>query len=175
MLFSSRINSHKLTKILSGVFLLFAFSQIVIPLDPIPITLQSLAVLLIGITYDKSSGLTTVLIYLVLGFLGVPVFAGMKSGLGGPSAGYLFGFLFAIYLMNKSKEKFGLTSYYAMTFTLLLGLAGIFLLGIIWLSSFIGLRAAIKVGLIPFIIPGLVKTFLLLIILRMINFSLNKR
>jgi biotin transport system substrate-specific component len=170
MIFSSISRQLNLVKVLSGVILIFAFAQITIPLDPIPITLQTLAVILIGLTYQMSEGLAAVTLYVVAGALGIPIFANMSSGFGGPSSGYLIGFIAAVYGINKFKERFGIASFLLIVSASILGSIIIFAFGLAWLSAFIGVSGAIQHGLMPFILPGIIKAFLLGVILKTIRF-----
>ncbi len=81
-----------------GVVALTICAKIRVPLWPVPATLQTLAVLLIGATFGLRLGVVTLLTYIALGALGVAVFAGDSAGLGylaGPTAGYLVGFVVA--------------------------------------------------------------------------------
>ena len=83
---------------LAGSTLIALCAQIAVPFFPVPITLQTFAVFLIGLTYGWRLGGITVALYLLEGALGLPVFSGGKGGMivfMGPTAGYLAGFLFA--------------------------------------------------------------------------------
>lgn len=171
MTYKTIAKSSEVLKILSGIFLIFASAQITIPLHPVPITLQTLAVMLIGLTYSMSSGLAAIISYVILGSLGLPVFAHMSHGLSSPSSGYLIGFIAAVYVMNKFKQRFGISSILSIVSASILGSIVIFSFGIAYLSTFIGFSGAIQHGFIPFIIPGLVKFCLLAIILRIIKFK----
>ena len=90
----------KLVLLFAGVAVLAISAHIKVPFYPVPITMQTLVVMLIGFTYGIRLGSSTVLVYLALGAIGAPVFAG-GAGLAymsGPTGGYLFGFLVAVYL-----------------------------------------------------------------------------
>ena len=81
---------------LSGSLLLAVSAKIQVPFWPVPMTMQSLAVLLIGITLGSRMGAATIVLYLAEGFCGLPVFAGATAGpayMAGPTGGYLIGFL----------------------------------------------------------------------------------
>ncbi len=160
-------------KIFSGFMLMFAAAQITIPIDPIPITLQSLALMLIGLTYNMRNGLSAVILYVFAGSIGMPVFANMASGLSGPAVGYFIGFIVCIYAMNKFKEKYNIDSVFKIILTCAIGTIPIFFFGVTWLSNFIGFKNAIIHGLMPFIIPGIIKSILLALSLRAIKFKIN--
>ncbi len=162
---------QRILKIISGIVLIFACSQISLPLEPVPITLQTVAVMLIGLTYSKSDGLISMIAYVLAGTAGLPVFANFASGITSPSSGYLFGFIAAVYVMNQFKEKFGLRSFLSIIFACVLGNIILFAVGIAWLSTFIGISGAITHGLMPFVAPGLIKACLLSASLKVIGFK----
>ena len=126
--------------------------------------------MLIGLTYGKNEGLAAMIAYVLAGAIGLPVFANFGSGLSGPASGYLFGFIAAVYGINIFKEKFGLRSFLSIMSSCILSNIILFTVGIAWLSAFIGLSSAITHGLLPFIIPGLVKVFILSGALKAISF-----
>ncbi len=148
---------------LFGVTILFAGAQISIPLQPVPITLQTVSAMLIGLTFSKRAALTSALSYLGLGAIGLPMFANYMSGIGvifGTSGGYLVGFLIGAYVMAVLKEYFS-SSWVGMLTNCFVGSAITFALGITWLSTFVGFEKAITLGFVPFIIPGLLKAVVL--------------
>ena len=153
----------------SGVALLFASSQIYIPLDPVPITMQSVGIMLIALLYDTKRGLITYGFYMALGAMGVPMFASLSAGINtifGSCLGYFIGFGVAIYTMNLIKEKIGTHSFIKIALNCFIGTIIIFIFGIFWLSLSLGFKEAIMVGLVPFIFPGMVKTVVLSVVLR---------
>ena len=108
------VKSLKQSKLLRYVFLaligsiiLAVSSKIKIPFYPVPMTMQTLVVLMIGIVFGWKLGLATVSLYLFEGIIGLPVFSGTpEKGLGlvyftGPTMGYLLGFLVAVYISGK--------------------------------------------------------------------------
>jgi biotin transport system substrate-specific component len=129
-------------------------SWISIPFFPVPLTLQTMFVLLAG-TVMKRSALIPVAGYLMLGMLGLPLFHNGLSGIGiliGPTGGYLIGFVPAVLitgiLYGNDSKKIRITG-------LVLSIAVIFACGIAWLcwSTGIGIATGILIGLVPFI-PG---------------------
>ena len=148
-----------------GIALLAIASQIAIPVpfSPVPITAQSLMVLIIGSLFGAKRALYTTLGYLALGSMGAPIFSAGSFGLAkvfGPTGGYLLGFAIAAYLMGKLAElKKDRTIKDAIAlFTL--GHVVIFAVGLTWLSFYVGANNTLAMGLYPFI-PGLIiKTFL---------------
>ena len=163
--------AQKLIKIISGFILMFACSQLSIPLKPVPISLQTVGIMLIGLTYNRSEGIATIIAYVLAGAIGLPVFANFNSGLGGPTSGYLFGFIATIYCMNKFKDRFGLQSFVSIVGACFVGTVITFVFGLAWLSFLIGFSGAITHGLMPFIIPGIVKAVILSASLKAIGFK----
>ena len=134
-----------------------AFIIIPLPFSPVPITLQLLFVFLAGGLLGKKLGLLSQLIYVMIGTIGIPVFAGGMGGIGalfGPTAGYIYGFLFAAYISGLGRKSFWskITVYTA-------ALSVIYLSGILglMLTTGIGFVKALTVGIIPFIAGDLLK------------------
>ncbi len=139
-----------------------------IPFSPVPITGQTFGVLLIAMTLGKTRGSTVVLAYLAEGAMGLPVFAGGKSGMAalmGPTGGYLLGFLASAYLVgylaDRGWDKHWATSVFAMIF----GTALIFVFGLIWLSRFIGGESVMMLGFYPYLPGAVVKIIVASVIL----------
>lgn len=143
-------------------------AQIAIPLpfSPVPFTLQVLAVILSGLLLGPRYGALAMTIYVLVGSVGVPVFAGFKGGLGviaGPTGGYLLSYPiaaavagFAAYAAANAPRR------RALTLSFLCGaaaLAVIYTLGAAWLSVAAGLPPAVAVaqGVLPFVVFDLVK------------------
>ena len=150
---------------LLGLLLLFVCSQIAIPLKPVPITLQTTAVLLLGLAWPRKSAVTAVSSYLLFGAAGMPVwanFSGSFAYLCGPTGGYFFGFLVAVYAMARLRETvFTQKSYSNLLLLSFIGQVCIYAFGLLWLNNFVGsFEALLQGGLIPFIIPGVVKAFI---------------
>ena len=161
-----RSNLRHLSFVFWGVGLLFLTSQISIPLEPVPITLQTVGVMLIGLLFERRAAVHTVLVYLSLGGIGVPVFANFHGGatyLFSKSGGYLWGFLAAVAVMTTLRSKLKLQdhNFFHIALNCLAGTIVVFMCGIGWLSQFIGFEAAIRFGLVPFIIPGIIKILVL--------------
>lgn len=150
-------------RVLLGVALLVTTSQLNIPIQPIPITLQTVGVMLIALFYSTSNAIAVISFYLLLGMLGVPVYAGFTSGISklfGPSGGYLWGFLVAAIVMCILKRYLKNTKLAHILLNCLMGTIVILACGVIWLKFFVGFASAIKTGLYPFIIPGLIKVLI---------------
>jgi biotin transport system substrate-specific component len=146
----------------AGIVLIAASARVTVPLPMVPMTLQTLAVLLVGAVYGAGLGAATVLLYLAAGALGLPVFAGAASGLvalQGPTAGFLAGFVAAAALAGRFGGGGG---FWRLLAVMALGQAGIVLLGYLWLAFGFGLGAAKawRVGVSPFLAGAAVKSFI---------------
>lgn len=145
----------------ASVFIAIA-AQVAIPLpfSPVPLTLQPLAVILVGVTLGSVRGAAAAALYLLEGFSGLPVFAlghGGPMWLAGPTAGYLFSYPFAAFLAGWLSERgWGSTTVRAIA-GMLAALGVIYLGGWSWLAAFSGAQAAWTAGVRPFIIADIVK------------------
>lgn len=156
---------------LTGAILLFACAQITIPLSPVPITMQTTAVMLIALLYNLRNGLRAISIYTIGGAVGAPLFHGGSFGihvLSGPTGGYLIGFIACIYVMNLIKEKLKPSSLFNLVINCATGIFIIYGCGVAWLTVLFGFSKAITVGLMPFIAPETIKVLLLSSILKAI-------
>ena len=152
-----------------GSILLAISAKIKIPFYPVPMTMQTFVVLLLGISLGWKLGLFTVVLYLVEGIAGLPVFAGTpEKGMGivyftGPTMGYLIGFLAAVYLTGFFTFDNNLFKNFAK---LLFSVSFIYLLGLIWLGSLIGWdKPVFKLGAQPFLLAELFKISLLALLI----------
>ena len=139
--------------ILIGTLILAISAKVQVPFWPVPMTMQTFVVFLIGMTYSVRLSFLTLLVYLAEGAFGLPVFAagGGLAYLVGPTAGYLYGMLVAAIVISFFAGKGFGSSYIKTTLTLLLGSIIIFSFGIFYLGSLIGYEKAFQAGLIPFI------------------------
>jgi len=130
---------------------LSAYVRIPLPFSPVPLTLQTLFVLLAGVTLGASAGAASQVLYLAAGACGLPVFAG-SAGLAGPTAGYLLAFPLAALIAGLLARRRTRT---ALAVGLLGGTLCIYLLGSLWLALLSGgsLSAALAAGVLPFL-PG---------------------
>lgn len=132
-------------------------SLISIPIGAVPISLQSLAIMIAGLCLKPKEAASSVLVYILIGAVGIPVFAGAKSGVGvlvGPTGGYIVGFLVGAFVISKFVEKkFSLQN--AALGLFLGGLVVVYLIGVCWLcyQTNMPIEKAIKVGMLIFI-PG---------------------
>ena len=152
---------------LLGSILLAISSKIKIPFYPVPMTMQTLVVILIGIVFGWRLGVATIALYLFEGIIGLPVFSGTpEKGIGiiyftGPTMGYLIGFVVTVYLAGSFvyKNNF-IINFLKLTFAV----SFIYILGMFWLGNLIGWDKQIfKLGAQPFLLAELFKiTFLTL-------------
>ncbi len=146
---------------LVGSALLIASAKVQVPFWPVPMTMQTYAVTVIGMAYGWRLGAATVLLYLAQGAVGLPVFAGAGAGLGyfaGPTAGYLFGFVAAAALCGFLAERGLGRGLVGALVAMTLGTALILAIGTAWLAVFLGsASAAIAAGVVPFILASVVK------------------
>ena len=144
--------------------ILSILAQITIPLPPIPITGQTLAVGLIATTIGSRFSTYTILVYLGLGTIGLPVFSSFTSGLGilfGPTGGYLIGFIPAAFMTGFWLEKRGFTNIQAIAANLI-GMSITLMFGLLWLkfSASLSWSAAFLTGFMPFLPVGILKAFI---------------
>lgn len=148
--------NYQLLLIVAGSLLVALSAQIELPMWPVPVTLQTLAVLLVGGVLGSRLGALSMVLYLFEGTLGLPVFAGGAGSLAyfaGPTAGYLFGFVAAAYIVGWFCERGWDRHVATAVIVMLLGTATILLLGLPWLAQFTGWHQVFNLGLFPFI-PG---------------------
>ena len=155
----------KTVAVLLGTLFLAASSWIEVPMFPVPMTMQTFAVTLIGALYGWRLGAVTVLAWLVEGAVGFPVLAGGAAGLAhfaGPTGGYLAAFPLAAALVGFLAER-GWTAegkLFKSFVAMLLGNAFILAFGGAWLAAMIGVSDAIQFGVVPFILGAIVKSAL---------------
>ena len=137
--------------------------SISLPFSPVPITGQTLVVLLVGLLLGRTRGTAAIAAYLAQGAAGLPLFAGGKSGLTtlfGPTGGYLFGFLAAAYIVGMLSELKFKRSVFQAASTLILGNIIIYIFGLFWLARFVGESQVLQLGLYPFLVGDLLKILL---------------
>ena len=150
----------KAALVVFGSLLLAVSAQFKIPLYPVPVTGQTLVVLLIGMTYGPRLGGITIAAYLFEGAIGLPVFAGGAAGVAvlmGPTAGYLFGFLLAAIAMGYLAERGTGRTVVSTIAAMVIGNCVIYLCGALWLANFIGFAQAIAAGVLPFLYGDVLK------------------
>lgn len=136
-------------------------AQIIIPFGQVPFTLQTLGVFLSASLLGIKRGILSVLIYILLGAVGLPVFSGFSGGLGfllGPTGGYIVGFLFTAFIVGFMTEKLG-KNLWVLVASMVIGILICYAFGTVWFC--IIMKKDILYGLlwcvVPYIIPDIVK------------------
>ncbi|MBZ9995362.1 biotin transporter BioY [Mesorhizobium sp. BH1-1-4] len=147
-----------------GTLFLALSSYIEVPMVPVPVTMQTFAVTLIGALYGWRLGAVTIAAWLVEGAVGFPVLAGGAAGASyfvGPTGGYLFAFPVVGVLVGWLAERGWNGNRVVLAFiAMLLGNLACLVLGTAWLAVMIGAEQAITFGFVPFIVGGLLKSAL---------------
>ncbi|VCU53094.1 Biotin transporter BioY [Thermus thermophilus] len=177
-LWPQRTLARDLLLILAGSLFVALTAQIALPLPftPVPITGQTLGVLLVGAALGSRLGFLALLAYLLEGAMGLPVFAGGTGGIAkilGPTGGFLLAFPLAAGLVGLLVERFGLDrGFFGTLLAMLLGNALLYLVGLPWLAAWLmgagkfgGVSALLAMGLFPFIPGDLVKAVLAALLL----------
>ena len=154
----------KISLVLLGTLLLTISAKIKIPFYPVPMTMQTFVVVLIGIAFGWKLGLATIFTYLFEGAIGLPVFAGTpEKGIGisymiGPTGGYLFGFILSVFIagfVNLNKNIF-------IKFLLIsLSIFAIYVTGVPWLAYLAGWEIAYVWGVKNFVLAEIFKISIL--------------
>ena len=147
----------------AGTALLWISAKIQIPFWPVPATLQTLMVVLIGAFYGSRLGFATIIAYLAEGLAGLPVFVGTpEKGLGlaymvGPTGGFLLGFAVAAFLIGLAVERGWGKSLLSTLAAMIIANVAIYSFGLTWLGTLVGPQKAILFGLTPFLLSDAVK------------------
>lgn len=156
--------AKKAAIVAGGSIFLAVLSQIAVPFFPVAMTLQTLAVMLIGVTFGFRLASATVVLYILEGAAGLPVFTGfanMAVLIAKPyTSGYIAGFLVAAAVMGFMADRGVTKSWLGMIATLVVGEVVIFALGIAVLGYLIGFEAALGAGLYPFLLGDALKLVL---------------
>ena len=163
-----------------GTALLALSAKINLPLPYVPMTLQTLVVLMIGAAYGWRLGTATVIAYLAEGAIGLPVFAGPVGGLApllGPTAGYLAGFVAAAFITGWLSERGWDRSVPRLFVAMGLGHIVILAAGFAWLAfgMKLGVEKAWLVGIAPFVAASVIKNALGAALVPAIRYMLERR
>jgi biotin transport system substrate-specific component len=151
-------------RVVLGSLLVAVCAQISLPLQPVPITGQTLGVLLVGALLGSRRGVASLLVYLAEGLVGLPVFAGGTSAwspsvvpgvpvIAGPTAGYLLGFVLAAGLVGWLAERGWDRRVWSAALAMVVGNLVIYACGLAWLARFVPAAGLLGAGLLPFL-PG---------------------
>tara|TARA_Y100000590_G_scaffold291119_1_gene327828 strand:- start:1195 stop:1746 length:552 start_codon:yes stop_codon:yes gene_type:complete len=153
-----------------GSLLLTISAKVKIPFYPVPMTMQTFVVLLIGISCGYKIGIASVSLYLLEGIMGLPVFSNSpEKGVGliyftGPTMGYLIGFLFATFFAGYLNFK---VNFFLIFFKLILSVSIIYVLGLVWLGQLIGWEKPIfALGAKPFLLAEIFKIIIITLITK---------
>ncbi len=153
--------------VVAGTALVAVLAQVAIPLWPVPVTGQTLAVLLVGASLGAARGAASLGLYAVLGAIGLPIYSDSASGwsvLLGPTGGYIIGFIVSAALVGWAAERSWDRGWYKPIITFIGGSLVVFAIGLPWLAVSLGqlglandLQSVLIAGFYPFIIGGLIK------------------
>jgi biotin transport system substrate-specific component len=161
---------RNLVLLFGGAMVIALAGQVGVPMEPIPMTLQSLAVLIVGAAYGPRLGAITVLLYACAAAIGLPVLAGGRGGVGelvGPMGGYIAGFVLAAFVVGTLAERGWDRSMRKTLVAMFGGAAVIYVPGLIWLALWLGpfgsqpaadpMQLALAQGFEPFVLSDAVK------------------
>ena len=153
--------------VLTGTALVAFLAQVAIPLWPVPVTGQTLAVLIVGASLGAARGAASLGLYALFGGLGLPIFSDASSGwsiIAGPTGGYIIGFVIAAALVGWAAEHRWDRGWLKAAVTFVGGTLVVFAIGLPWLAVSLGqlglandASAVLASGLYPFIIGGVIK------------------
>ena len=176
------IKQAKITKYvflaLLGTVLLAISSKVKIPFYPVPMTMQTLVVLLIGVMFGWKLGIATISLYLFEGIIGLPVFAGTpEKGVGliyftGPTMGYLLGFIPAVFFSGFLTTRFKYNFIYRLILNFAIftfSVSFIYIFGLIWLLNFVPLEKVWALGALPFLPAEILKISIVTVFVTILN------
>jgi biotin transport system substrate-specific component len=153
--------------VIAGTALVAVLAQVAIPLWPVPITGQTLAVLLVGAGLGAARGAASLTLYALLGAVGLPIYSEASSGwsvLLGPTGGYIIGFIASAAIVGWAAERAWDRGWYKPIITFIGGSLVVFAIGLPWLAVSLGqlgfpndLQSVLVAGFYPFIIGGVIK------------------
>lgn len=155
-------NSNLTELIITALFtaILAVSAQIIIP-NAVPFTLQSLGVFLASAILGWKKGVLSVVIYVMVGAIGLPVFSGFQGGMGvllGVTGGYIWGFIPTAFIVGIMCEKLGRKKL-VLILSMVIGLIMCYILGTVWYSVYTstGFMSALAICVVPFIIADIIK------------------
>ena len=153
--------------VVAGTALVAVLAQVAVPLWPVPVTGQTLAVLLVGASLGAVRGAVSLTLYALLGAIGLPIYSEASSGwsvLVGPTGGYIIGFIASAAIVGWAAERSWDRGWFKPIVTFIGGSLVVFALGLPWLAIALGqfglpndLQSVLEAGFYPFIIGGLIK------------------
>ncbi len=161
-----RSRAATILAVVGGSLALWASAKAQVPFWPVPMTMQTFVVVALGMLLGARAGVAAVLLYLAEGAVGLPVFAGPVAGLAymaGPTGGFLLGFVIAAFVAGRLRAH----TLLGQSAVALLAHAVLFVPGLLWLSTFVGLEHAFAAGVAPFVLATLLKAALNVAAVRM--------
>ncbi len=147
--------------VVAGAGLTGLAAQVVVhtPLSPVPFTLQTLSVLMVSTALGATRGVLAMALYMVLGGIGLPWFAGHQSGFGGPTFGYVVGFILAAAVAGRLAERGEDRRIVSSIGLMGLSTLAVYAVGASWLgvNLHLGLAKALDLGVTPFLITDFLK------------------
>jgi biotin transport system substrate-specific component len=163
--FITRSLATDVALVVGGAAIVGIAAQFAVPLWPVPVTGQTLAVLLVGSILGAVRGAISMVVYLVMGIAGLPVFSDASAGLdvlAGPTGGYVIGFIFSAALVGWIAERAGDRRFLGAGVGFAMGTIVTITFGLLWLSATLNLDLdqTLRGGLYPFIIGGILKSLI---------------
>lgn len=149
--------------LVAGVVFVAICAHIEVPLYPVPITMQTFAVLVLGMAYGSRLGAATLVLYLIGGVSGLPLFA--TGGALGPTLGYIIGFIVAAGVVGWLAERGWDRNIVSTAIAMLIGNVLIYVPGLIVLAGFVGMDKVLQYGLMPFLLGDALKLALAAVLL----------
>lgn len=174
----NKLNGFIYSALFAALIAVLGLISIPLPISPVPVTGQSLAIMLAGSILTVRQAGFSVLTFLLLGAVGLPVFAGLTGGIGilvGPRGGYLIGFLVGAIVIALLKGNRNTTWRLALA-NITGGIIIVYFFGALWLNlvTGMGLEKAITVGVLPYIPGDLFKAFIATVVATAVNKQLPK-
>ena len=159
------IKTQNITLIALMSAILCIIGPFVIPIGMVPMSLTNLVIYLTIILLDKKRATISVAVYLLIGFVGLPVFAGFTGGAGkllGPTGGYLIGYLVLSLVAGTILEKIEKVKILALS----MGTIGLYMIGTMWLmfQSKLSFMSALTVGVLPFVVFDVIKILIAVVL-----------
>ena len=159
--YAARTALAQIALVLGGATFVGVAAQIAIPLPftPVPLTLQTFAVLLVGAALGSLRGVLSMVVYLAVGMVGFPWFAEGTSGFSKASFGYILGFILAAFIVGRLAERGASTTAVRSAGLMVIGNLAIYAVGVTWLKFAIDASwaTALSLGVVPFLIGDALK------------------
>lgn len=159
--FAARNAITQVALVLGGAAFVAVAAQIAIPLPftPVPLTLQTFAVLLTGAALGSLRGVLAMTVYALVGMAGAPIYSQGASGFGGATFGYILGFIAAAFIVGRLAENGASTTPFRAAGLMVIGNIAIYAVGVSWLKVSMDMTwsMAIALGVTPFLIGDLIK------------------